>query len=42
MARNSKPTLVMGASGTIGASIVQKLLANGRRVRVSSRNPKPD
>lgn len=36
-----KPTLVMGASGSVGAHVLAKLLDHGRPVRASARRPEP-
>lgn len=36
-----KPTLVMGARGSVGAHVLAELLAHGRPVRASTRRPEP-
>ena len=38
----SKPTLVMGARGSVGRHVLDELLRRGPPVRASARHPKPD
>jgi 2-alkyl-3-oxoalkanoate reductase len=40
--RGKLPTFITGASGFIGGKLAERLLAEGRRVRVLSRRPLPD
>src|SRR3954471_1223529 len=40
--RKNFPTFITGASGFIGGKIAERLLAEGRRVRVLSRRPLPE
>ena len=39
--RKNFPTFITGASGFIGGKIAERLLADGRRVRVLARRPLP-
>ena len=40
--RKNLPVFITGASGFIGGKIAERLLADGRRVRVLSRRPLPE
>lgn len=42
MSTNEGPVLVTGATGTLGRPLVERLLADGVEVRVTSRRPRPE